>query len=448
VRTEFSGWFDPAADSGPGSNADYVFVHNRFRLGFDLKLAPLELYVEYQNTVLGAVPEDGGGPGGVYYANTARSTQVGNWVRQGWLRWTHDTHAYHLEATVGRQLYSDGGEITPVDPTLAWLRRWRIAERLIGPFDYTASGRSFDGVVTKIQHEVFDLTMMALQPTSGGYEIDAGRNIPEITLAGLALTLRERPGFERTNARVFWLYYADDRPDDDDVIVLDNRPLAVRAADTDNLALQTYGVDFLHVHPLGPGLVDVLGWGAGQFGNWQQLDHVAWAFALEAGYQLPQLWAKPWARVGYFRGSGDSDPSDDTHQTFFQMLPTARQYAQTPFYNLMNNGDTFLQLLLKPRPDLGLRSEAHWLQVAETSDFAYSGGGATKDTFWGYAGLPAGGSDNHGLAYLLDLGITYQPTPSLLFYAYYGHAFGQDVIRANYEDTQLDYGYVEATLSF
>jgi nucleotide-binding universal stress UspA family protein len=450
VRTEFSGWFDPAATTGPGSNADYVFVHNRFRLGVDVQLAPFEAYVEYQNTVLGAVPENGGGPGGVYYANTARATQVGNWVRQAWLRWSHECHdGPRIEATLGRQPYSDGAEATLTDPTLAWLQRWRVSERLIGPFDYTASGRAFDGLVAKVQQGPFDLTGMALQPTSGGYETDAGRNISEITMGGLALTLRDRPPLAGTSARLFWFYYDDNRPEHDDVVVLDNRPFAVRAADTENVVVQTYGLDLLHVRPLGPGRLDVVAWGAGQFGDWQQLEHSAGAFGVEGGYQFPDLWGQPWARIGYFRSSGDPDPDDDVHETFFQMLPTARLYAQTPFYNLMNSGDAFLQFLLKPCADLGLRSEFHWLQAVDTADFVYSGGGATKeDTLFGYAGLPSGGAGHQDLAYLLDLGITYQPKPYLLVYAYYGHAFGQDVIRANYADTQLDYGYVEVTLTF
>jgi len=36
----------------------------------------------------------------------------------------------------------------------------------------------------------------------------------------------------------------------------------------------------------------------------------------------------------------ENKPSDDQHNTFFQVLPTPRVYARFPFYNLMNNKDS------------------------------------------------------------------------------------------------------------
>jgi len=54
-----------------------------------------------------------------------------------------------------------------------------------------------------------------------------------------------------------------------------------------------------------------VGWGAGMVD-------------LEGGYQpkiLPAL--KPWLRGGYYYGSGDGNPNDNRHGTFFQILPTA-----------------------------------------------------------------------------------------------------------------------------
>ena len=46
---------------------------------------------------------------------------------------------------VGRQLWRDGLEASALDANLLWLKRHRIAERLIGPFDYSHIGRSLDG---------------------------------------------------------------------------------------------------------------------------------------------------------------------------------------------------------------------------------------------------------------------------------------------------------------
>jgi uncharacterized protein with beta-barrel porin domain len=112
----------------------------------------------------------------------------------------------------------------------------------------------------------------------------------------------------------------------------------------------------------------------------------------------------------------------------------------------MNNQDVFVQFLAKPVPALQVQVDGHWLQVSESADLAYFGGGATKDDFYGYGGIPESGARD--LAYLVDLGLTYTFSKHLSAYAYYGHAFGQGVVGASFQDTQLDYGYVEVTVSF
>ena len=117
---------------------------------------------------------------------------------------------------------------------------------------------------------------------------------------------------------------------------------------------------------------DVLLWGGLQTGAWGNQDHRAYGFAAEAGYQLKNVKWQPWLRAGYWRGSGDDDPADGDHKTFFQVLPTPRQYARFPFYNLMNNEDIFAQLILKPTSKLTLRTEAHRLRLSDSADLWYS----------------------------------------------------------------------------
>ena len=94
----------------------------------------------------------------------------------------------------------------------------------------------------------------------------------------------------------------------------------------------------------------------------------------------------PWLRAGYDQSSGDDDPSDGEHHTFFQVLPTARRYAQFPFFNLMNTQDTFVQMIVKPHPRATLRTDWHWLRLTEKKDLWYAGGGATNDDVFGFFG--------------------------------------------------------------
>ena len=72
---------------------------------------------------------------------------------------------------------------------------------------------------------------------------------------------------------------------------------------------------------------------------------------------------QPWIRAGYFRGSGDDNPTDTRNGTFFQVLPTPRIYARMPFYNLMNLEDVFGSLSLGVAR-VSLRAEIHGLRLA------------------------------------------------------------------------------------
>jgi hypothetical protein len=155
------------------------------------------------------------------------------------------------------------------------------------------------------------------------------------------------------------------------------------------------------------------------------------------------VFAAPWLRVGYDRSSGDGNPNDDHHHTFFQLLPTARTYAQLPFYNLMNTGDAFAQVLLTPHRNVSLRCDYHWLELSDERDLWYSGGGATNDHIFGYAGAPSGG--RHDLAQVVDVSATVRVLRELAVAGYYGHAFGGDVVHATFAGRGANYGFVEVS---
>jgi alginate export protein len=441
VRGELVDWFE-TPPNGAVRNDDYRFLGSRFQFGVRVKRDPVEIFVQFQDSLLYKVPDHAPGPGGSYFANTPETYQQEPMLRNAWLRWTDALTVPGLQTTLGRQLYRDGLETPLSDPTLAWLQKNRCAERLVGPFDYTQIGRSFDGGQVAYENQYLNTTAFGFVPTWGGYEINGNPEISQVAVAGFSATLKEGEALPGTSTRLFYLYYNDHR----DIVFLDPRPLAVRAADHRPLNLHTVGGQLLHVEPLGPGKADFLLWAAGQLGDWQSLEQRAWAYALEAGYQLPEVWARPWLRVGVDQSSGTADPSGQVHGTFFQILPTARLYAQFPFFNLMNNMDTFVQLLLQPHAMVSLRTDLHWLRVTQPNDFLYAGGGATSSTNFGYTGTPTGGAQDVG--YLLDTAITFTPTRNLTLYLYYGHVFGRGVIANAYVGKVANYGYAELTLGF
>jgi hypothetical protein len=442
-RAEFADWFEAGP---PLDNSGYVFMGNRFQLGATGKWKWLSGMLQYQHTLLVGVPDDGVGVGGIYRLNSDSTFQQGGWIRQGWLQAEVPSGDWKLTLQGGRFRYLDGSETLSKHPSLEWIRKNRIAERLIGPFDFTHVGRSFDGVRVAADRTAVNASGFYFVPTSGGFEVNAGHHM-DIDLGGLSLMLKDGGLWPGTEARLFWIHYRDERPENGDVVVLDNRPLAVRQADDNEVAIETIGADLVGVKDVGDLTFDGMAWVAGQTGDWQSQDHSAWALALEAGVRFQQVAAKPWLRLGYFRSSGDDDAADGDHDTFFQLLPTSRLYAFTPFYNLMNNQDLMAQLITRPLAALGTRTDFHWLRVSEDEDLLYFGGGATKQEFFGYGGTPAGGASD--TAYVIEQTVTYTVSRNLELQAYVGHAFGQGVVENGFPvDDELTYGFVEWTLTF
>ena len=96
------------------------------------------------------------------------------------------------------------------------------------------------------------------------------------------------------------------------------------------MTVQTLGGHYIVAIGSRRGPIDVLLWGAAQSGSWGELSHRAGSFAVEAGWQ-PQVALSPWIRGGFDYASGDGEPTDAVHGTFFQVLPRAALYARFPF---------------------------------------------------------------------------------------------------------------------
>lgn len=452
LRGEIVDWFEPRGDDAPSGTRPaenrYDFFGSQTRVGLELLLPHARLVLVGQETLLANVPTDSVapppvgalGPGAVYFQNTASSFQQEPFLKLGFLELRHRG----ASATLGRFDVREGLETLPTNPTLATLKRERISERLVGPFDFTHVTRSFDGGQLAWDRPAWNVTAYGAVPTQGGFEVSANPELDDIVLASATLTAKRLPGQPLPfDARAFYLYYEDARTE---TVKVDNRPLAERQADRRPIRLHTIGAHAIGLVAAGPGEIDLLLWGVVQTGRWGELGQTSWAFAAEAGYQIPRLPASPWLRVGIDRSSGDSDPNDGSHDTFFQVLPTARRYARLPFYNLMNDQDVFAQLLLAPHPLVQVQLDYHWLSLTESADLWYSGGGATRDDLFGYAGIPAGGARE--LAHLIDLQIGWRALPWLGLTGYVGHAFGQAVVGNSFAGRGATYAFVETSLAF
>src|SRR5205814_383072 len=90
-------------------------------------------------------------------------------------------------------------------PHQALAQQQPIAERLIGAFDYTHVGRSYDGGQVHWNTDWLNVTGFGFQPTSGGFEVSAGRPIEGVQMGGLSATLKDSPRFPSSDARLFWI---------------------------------------------------------------------------------------------------------------------------------------------------------------------------------------------------------------------------------------------------
>jgi hypothetical protein len=447
-RARAEGWDWFKASTGHGN---YTFGDSLLRIAVGQRSEHVDWFLEGEQVALVGLPTKAvvGAPqgqlglGGNYYAANSNSTDtVGGFLKQGFV----NLKDFGSNLKIGRFEYFDGNEVKPTDPTLATLIQTRIAQRLIANFTFSAVQRTFDGVQVSSNVGRDNLTFVALRPTEGVFQVDGMGELDVDAYYG-AFTMPVETASSVGELRVFGLGYVDHRTL---TLKTDNRPASVRANDDGKIEIGTYGADYVHVFNTSTaGKFDALGWFALQNGAWGQLAQRASAFVVEAGWQPPAAILKPWISAGYSYGSGDGNNADTRHGTFFQILPTPRQYARFPFYNMMNNEDLYATLNLKPTSKLALRSELHTLRLANAKDLWYAGGGAFQQGTFGYAGRPNPGSGHRGLANVWDMSADYQFTRMFGATLYYGKAWGKSVIANIYpKDPNGQLLYLETNVRY
>ena len=428
-RTRTEGWnyFE-----GPAGDSDYGFWNSTLRVGLGQTGERVDWFLEgEQPSLLGlpdsavvAAPQGQLGLGGSYYAaNNNHTNEANGFIKQAFVNFKHLGPA---ALKVGRFEYFDGAEVKPADSFLAAIVQARITNRLVSNFGFSAVQRAFDGAQLSLNAGPNNLTFLAARPTQGVFQV-RGMDELDVDIYSGTYTRTITAGRKAASLRIFGIGYVDHRTL---ILKTDNRSSAVRSADQGKIEIATYGGDYVHVYDAGQkGKFDLALWGALQNGSWGAQSQLAASFVTETGWQLP-VKMQPWFSVGYSYGSGDGDPNNSRHSTFFQLLPTPRPYARFPFYNMMNNEDAYGALNLRPISKLSLRTEAHALRLASKSDLWYSGGGAFQPKTFGYTGRPSFG--NRGLANIWDLSADYQFTRSFGTTLYYGHAWGNGVIDSIY----------------
>jgi hypothetical protein len=436
-------WFQPTA-----GNNNYQYSGNLFRIGLSQSRDSWDWNAEFAVPFLLGLPANATGTGaqqgalglGANYlsANSGSTNTAMIFPKQLYFRLDGLGGNKGHTLQVGRFEFMDGSELVPRNATLAAVKRERVFQRLIGNFGFSDVGRSFDGLHYAYATPNSNVTFIGAVPTRGVFQVD-GWGWNRIAFNYTSYTREWGGKGHAADTRFFFIEYDDFRH----ILKTDNRPLAARRTDLANIRIDTFGGHSLHAFDSSAGAIDLLFWGAAQTGRWGVQQQRAGALDIEGGFQpkiAPRL--KPWLRGGFTYGSGDGNPNDNTHGTFFQLLPTPRPYARFPFFNMMNTEDRFAILQLRPHPKVTVSSEFHALRLSDANDFWYSGGGAFQPWTFGYTGRSTSG--RRSLGNLYDAGVDYRVNRKLTLSGYLGYTQGLAAMEQIYPQGKNGrFGYLE-----
>jgi hypothetical protein len=400
TRAESWSFFTPPPSGG---DPTYALLSNRATLGGRLIGRRIDVSGAFQYAQLLGLPRRAIGPGplgpGALYYDAARAPNAYQLYFKAFsLRFKLPASGFSLEA--GRMGFASGAEsASPVEA----LRAERVAGRMIGEAESTTFERAFDGLRADVNRPRWHVNAALLFPTQGAFEESANPTMEKVRVVAVSATgkrgadaTRDSGGAPRSESQVFAYHYVDRRnvrarPD--------NIGLAPGAVD---LAIATFGASHIATLPLAAGELDTVVWLAGQKGDWFDERHRALSLVAEVGYRWKSAW-RPWVRAGFSYASGDGDPADGTHDTFFPMLPTAPPSSLAATFAQMNLRESFAELRLTPTPRVTLSGGLRRLSLAESSDLWYSGTGATalRGTYAGYSGRRVFGETDLGT--LLDI---------------------------------------------
>jgi len=409
----------------------YTGIRSRLRMQYGWRNRLLAVG-EFQDVRLHGMNKDGTGALAVYRnSNDGHEQAVGDDLRTLFVEGRPSEKSF---VRLGRQDVKLGQEVLYPEPNWRYLKSARLGERLVGTVDWSHVGRAYDGLATGVDLAGVELFAFGARPTTGVFEAEgAYRPLHDILVGGVTATVERGTLSETDELGLFGLYYVDDRSVNDGGL-------------PDEVEVYTFGAHWLGVHPLGPGNADVLLWAAAQLGDYNDLDQLAGAGIVEVGYQLTNVFAKPWLRIGLNVASGDGDPTDGDHDTFFNLLPTNHLYYgfadQLAFQNLWN---PFVQLRLSPHPMLALNLFVHQFRLMEKDDSRYAGTGAFDDDVFGFSASPSNGHRTVGTEY--DLVATITPHEAVTLELGFAWLDGGAVFQTSAE-RNVKFGYVSLELRY
>lgn len=446
TRVESWSFFQPKIDplaltAEPTGDPTYTFLADRMELGARVEGVRFGIsgafnYVRLENLPTNAIGPGGLGSGAFYFAATGVRYSYQLYLSE--LALKVKSRGNRASLTVGRMPFASGAESTAANVSLETLKRERLHSRLIGNFESSQYQRRFDGARVDVARPRWHATAAAFVPTQGGFEESTNLSMPKVQIGTVSATRLATS----TEWQVFATTYRDRR--EGRVAVVDNAGTPDHPVD---VTVSAFGSSYARIMPTRAGWFDAVFWGAAQTGDWYGQPHRAVSVAAEAGHRWTEAAGRPWLRAGYLWASGDRDPGNGRHGTFFQMLPSSRKYALSSTYAQMNLRDAFLQAWFEPH-GLKTRIEVHALALASAQDLWYQGSGATasQGRYFGFSGRASGGAQRLGTLIEGTVDVPIRKYWSVNAYA--GTMWGSDVVRHQFSGTRLTAWFVENVIRF
>lgn len=409
-RIRWESFGTPAGSTATDST--YNFSNLRLRAGLQSRWEHVTLFGEIQGAAAHQFPTNGAFAIGPVYtaANGGETspTQVG---------FSQAFAAFHTDSArvqAGRLKWADGVETMTGVKNLDAIKRRRMAERLVGNWDWVNVGRRFDGVSAGADLGAVHVSGYAFRPLAGGVNYEQGfERLDGLEIYGATLTGKYDEVLRASEFRFFAVQYDDDRPG------------AVAAAGG-KLKLTTVGLSLLSGGEDG----DFLIWGAYQGGDWGTRTQQAWAFILEAGRKIYASSATYQIRGGFSQASGDNG-EDDSHRSFFNLLPTNHKFYGSMDYNAFSNlRNGYGEFLVQGGQTRvwNARVAVHAFFLVEKNDAWYGGSGAFDAARLGYAARrPAAGSfSDDYIGSEVDLSLSFKAHPRISLAGGFSHFWGGD----------------------
>jgi len=447
TRVEVWRYFEPPPPTPTFTPGDPSsgYIANRLLAGLRARRGRLDVTAALQYVQFGGLPAHAIGPGALgtgasYFDHSGNTSSHQVYLKAATIaiRQIGD----HLDLQVGRMPYTSGAERASGVPKIEAVKRQRLDSRLVGEFEWSIYQRAFDGVRVDWTSPAYTITASVFQPTQGGFEDAAGVSMSRVHVISAVVTAAPGAWVPRSEVQVFADHYSDTRPV---TARPDNSGRTAAAAD---VHVTTLGAHLVGSRRAGAGEMDGMAWFAGQFGDWYEQHHRGFAMAAEAGYQWSSAAWAPWVRGGINWFSGDSDPADSAHHTFFPMLPTVRRYAQSTLYSMANLRDILAQLLLRPRAAVTARVDVHALALADRADGWYAGSGATQESgrIFGYSVRPSGNESR--LMEVVEGSLDWRRSAHWSVNGYLGIATRGPVVRRSFASGPATFFYVENIVQF